>query len=89
MNVDEVEFKVETVTDEIFMKTLCIPTISAQLSKKDSPYVLYQNYTHLQGIKITNSNAKTSFDVDLLVGLDFYYNFITGNIKRGQSWKGL
>ena len=25
-----------------------------------------------------------SFDVDLSVGLDFYYSCITGNVKRGQ-----
>ena len=41
-------------------------------------------YLHLQGLNIANSNSKTSFDVDLLVGLDFYYNFITGKVKRGQ-----
>ena len=29
--------------------------------------------------------CKTSFDVDLLVGLDFYYNFITSNVERGQN----
>ena len=33
---------------------------------------------------MANSSSKTSFDVDLLVGLDFYYSFITGNVKRGQ-----
>ena len=33
---------------------------------------------------MANSSSKTSFDVDLLVGLDFYYSFITGNVKRNQ-----
>ena len=33
---------------------------------------------------MANSSSKTSFDVDLLVGLDFYYSFITGNVKRAQ-----
>ena len=84
MNVDVVKFKVETVTDKIFMEALCIPTISARLSNQNSQYVLSQNYPHLQGLSIANSSSKTSFDVDLLVGLDFYYSFITGNVKRGQ-----
>ena len=84
MNVDVVKFKVEPVTDEIFMEALCIPTISAQLSNQNSQYVLSQNYPHLQGLNIANSNSKTSFDVNLFVGLDFYYNFITGNVKRDQ-----
>ena len=85
MNVDVVKFKVETVTDEIFMEALCIPTISAQLSNQNSQYVLSQNYLHLQGLNIANSNSKTSFDVNLLVGLDFYYNFITGNVREAKS----
>ena len=84
INVDVVKFKVETVTDKIFMEALCIPTISARLSNQNSQYVLSQNYPHLQGLSIANSNSKTSFDVDLLIGLAFYYSFITGNVKRGQ-----
>ena len=61
------------------MKFLCIPTISTQLSNQSSQYVLSQNYPHLQGLNIASSNSKTSFDVELLVGLDF-----TGNVKKGQ-----
>ena len=84
MNVDVVKFKVETVTDKIFMEALCFPTTSARLSNQNSQYVLSENYPHLQGLSIANCCSKTSFDVDLLVGLDFYYSFITGNAKRGQ-----
>ena len=61
------------------MEALHIPTISAQLSNQNSQYVLSQNYPHLN---IANSSSKTSFDADLLVVLDFYYNFISGNIER-------
>ena len=85
MNVDVVKLKVETVTDKIFMEALCIPTISARLSNQNSQYVLSQNYPHLQGLSIANSSSKTSFDVDLLVGLDFYSSFITGNVQRGDD----
>ena len=66
------------------METLCIPTISTQLTNQNSQYVLSQNYPHLQHLTTANSNSKSSFDADLLVGLDFYYNFCTGNVKRGQ-----
>ena len=40
MNADVVKFKVETVTDKIFMEALCIPTISAQLSNQNRQCVL-------------------------------------------------
>ena len=54
MNVD-VKFKVETVTDKIFIEALCIPTISARLSNQNSQYILSKNYLHLQGLSIANS----------------------------------
>ena len=66
------------------MEALCIPRISARLSNQNNQYVLSQNHPHLQGLSIANSSSKTSFDVDLLVGLDFYYSFIADNVKRGQ-----
>ena len=65
------------------MEALCIPTISTQLSNQNSQYILSQNYPHLQGLNITNSSFKTSFDMSL-VEIDFYYNFITGNVKKGH-----
>ena len=66
------------------MEPLCIPTISTQLSNQNSQYFLSQNYSHLQHLTMANSNSKSSFNADVLVGLDFYYNFRTGNVKRGQ-----
>ena len=65
------------------MEALCIPTISTQPSNQNIQYVLSQNYPHLQGLNITNSSSKTSFDISL-VEIDFYYNFITSNVKTGH-----
>ena len=71
-NVDGVKFKVKTVTDKILMEALCIPKSSTQLSSnQNSQYVLSQSYPHLQGLNIVNGSSKTTFDVDLLVGLYF------------------
>ena len=85
MNVDDVvKFKFKTVTYKILMETLCNPTIRAQLSNQNSQYVLSQNYPHSQCLNIANSSSKANFDVDLFVVLDFYYNFITANVKRGK-----
>ena len=71
-NVDGVKFKVKTVTDKILMEALCIPKSSAQLSSnQNSQYVLSRSYPHLHGLNIVTSSSKTTFDVDLLVGLYF------------------
>ena len=59
----------------------CIPTISAPLNDQNSQYVLSQNYPHLN---IANNSFRISFDVNLSIGLDFCYNFISGNVERDQ-----
>ena len=84
MKVYVEKFKVKMVTGKIFVEALCISTITAQISNQKSQHVLSQNYPQLHGLNIENSGSKTSFGVDLLVGLDFHYNFITGNVKRRQ-----
>ena len=72
MNVDGVKFKVKTASDKILMEALCIPKSSAQLSNnQNSQYVLSRSYPHLHGLNIATSSSKTTFDVDLLVGLYF------------------
>ena len=72
MNVDGVKFKVKTASDKILMEALCIPKSSAQLSSnQNSQYVLSRSYPHLHGLNIATSSSKTTFDVDLLVGLYF------------------
>ena len=72
MNVDGVKFKVKTASDKILMEALCIPESSAQLSSnQNSHYVLSRSYPHLHVLNIATSSSKTTFDVDLLVGLYF------------------
>lgn len=58
--------------------------ISVQLSNQNIRYVLFQSYLHLEDLNIANNISKTRVDVDLLVVLDFFYNFITGNLKNDQ-----
>ena len=72
MNVDGVKFKVKTASDKILMEALCIPKSSAQVSSnQNNQYVLSRSYPHLHGLNIVTSSSKTTFDVDLLVGLYF------------------
>ena len=66
VNVNVVKFKDKTITDKIFNKT----------------YIVLSFKSNLKCLNIANSSSKTGFDVDFLVGLDFYYIFITSNVKR-------
>ena len=46
MNIEVVKFKVEMVTDKIFMEALCIPTISTWLSNQNSMFYLKIKLTY-------------------------------------------
>ena len=43
------------------------------------------NIPHLQGLELAdNSFGHSELEIDLLVGADFYWTFITGHIIRGE-----
>ena len=89
MNVDGVKFKVKTASDKILMEALCIPKSSAQLSSnQNSQYVLSRSYPHLHGLNIATSSSKTTFDVDLLVGLYFtiILSLVTLRKVKSENW---
>ena len=43
------------------------------------------NYDHLRNIKLLKHSEGDSTSIDLLIGNDFYYSFINGNIVKGQK----
>ena len=44
-------------------------------------------YPHLEGLELADESLvnDTSSDVDILIGSDFYYDIITGDIRRGDE----
>ena len=45
------------------------------------------NYDHLRNIKLLKNSDRDSTSIDLLIGNDFHYSFIKGNIVKGQKDK--
>ena len=46
-----------------------------------------ESYDHLSHIELADSmkfSQNLGMDVDLLIGSDFYWNFLTGEIRRGE-----
>ena len=82
MNVDVVKLKLKLSQIKSLWKLYVFQQLALSSVIKIVS-MLSQNYPHLQGLNITNSSFKTSFHMSL-VEIDFYYNFITGNVKRGH-----
>ena len=42
-------------------------------------------YTHLAGLDLADLSPDETLQVDMLIGSDFYWDFITGRTIRGRS----
>ena len=46
-------------------------------------------YDHLKYLKLSDSSdSKFNCNVDILIGADYYWDFVSGNIRRGNSGSG-
>ena len=67
------------------ISALCFPKICSPLSTS----INIHQYPHLQGLDLADccvTDAHNSnIDIDILIGSDYYYDFITGEIIRGEG----
>ena len=73
-------------TEAVEMEALTLPKICnplgpVKLSLMDNP--------HLQGLTLADSYPRNSVQVDVLIGADHYYSFVTGICKRGENPESL
>lgn len=68
---------------EIKISALCFPKICLAVSAK----VNIDNHIHLQGLELGDmSIAETGQkDIDVLIGSDYYFDIVSGNVIRGSS----
>ena len=69
-------------TEAVEMEALTIPKICNPLGPVR---LILQNNPHLQGLTLADSYPRNSVQVDVLIGADFYYSFVTGIHKRGPT----
>ena len=43
------------------------------------------NYNHLKNLKLAGSSDKEIKNIEIFIGLDYYYQIVTGEIIRGKS----
>ena len=76
-NVENSNYKV--------INALVVPSICTPLSQQ-CVSIARNQYDHLKYLKLSNSSdSKFKCNVDILIGADYYWDFVSGNIKRRNS----
>ena len=68
----------------IFIEAVLCPKICSPITNQRYNFAK-NNYDHLRNIKLLKHTEGDSTSIDLLIGNDFYYSFINGNIVKGQK----
>lgn len=66
--------------DPITLSALTFPVICSPLPAK-----VFTNYAHLDGLELADEPCSSGCSIDLLIGSDYYWNFVTGETKRGDE----
>ena len=82
-----VSFKIENVENSNYkiINALVVPLIYTPLSKQ-CVSIAKNQYDHLKYLKLSDSSdSNFNCNVDILIGADYYWDFVTGNRKQGNS----
>ena len=72
----------------IAIEAICTPTICSNVLNQDVKTVS-SNYEHLKQIELADSSLETTKCIDVLMGVNYYYYWITGEVKRGKDYESL
>ena len=82
-----VEVKLANVENSNYniINALFVPLIRAPLSEQ-CVCIAKNPDDHLKYLKLSDScDSKFNCNVEILIGADYYWDFVSGNIKRGNS----
>ena len=78
---DRVVLNLETKHGFIPITALCHPAICSPVSS----HIEVTRYPHLSGLELANSVHCCNQSIDVLIGADFYHNFVLGEVIRGED----
>ena len=85
---DKVQVAVtDTKGNDIMTEAYSVPTICSPISSQ-SIKVALEEYPHLCGLNLADSSTLSGdndVEVDILIGADYYWKFVTGTIKCGNK----
>ena len=70
-------------SDDVTLSPFCVPVISFPVQSQCLRQAV-SNYPHLAGLTLAD-DCEGEADIDILVGADQYWNFVTGRFIRGDS----
>ena len=84
LDVVQICVRGKTKTVNVYIEDLCIPLFCSPLQDQTLNGVFNKNYDYLKDLSLSDDyNDTTDKLVDLLIGLDYYFNFVTGKVRRG------
>ena len=80
---DVVNLHLQGSQGEIEISVLCFPQICSAVSAK----VNVNNYVNLQGLELADTSIieGDQQNIDVLIGLDYYFDVVSGNVIHGES----
>ena len=88
LTCNRVKFAVtDTKGNDITMDAYSLTTICSPISNQ-SIKVALEEYPHLRGLNLADTPSMSNssdVEVDILIGADYYWKFITGTTKRGAK----
>ena len=82
-SVDIVPLNVITSNKTITIEAICTPDICDSLTNQNVKAVS-TNYNNLKNLKLADSVITDTKSINIFIGLDYYYLFVTGDIIRGE-----
>ena len=70
-------------SDDVTLSAICVPVISSPVQGQ-CPRQAMSSYSHLAGLTLAD-DCEGEANIDILVGADQYWNFVTGRLIRGDS----
>ena len=86
MSCDLVQVSI-TATDglELYVNAFSVPVICSPISNQAVELAVKQ-YPHLSGSNLAdNSSPSNDVNIDILIGADFYWNFVSNESRRGEQ----
>ena len=69
----------------MYVDAYVVPVACSPLKSQPIHFAV-SNYSHLEGLPLADFPAKNDeqLEVDILIGSDFYWHFVSGDCKRGK-----
>ena len=83
LDVVQLYLRGKTKNLNYYVEALCVPYICSPL-KEHFVQETQSQFNHLKDLQLSESKQQNEVtDIDILIGLDFYYSLVSGRIKRG------